>query len=543
MGIVDRRVSPRVSQDAYDADRITHSYITNVSRPLRSQEARGYQYSPAPSFPNLAFPQDAGSMVRHQILPRPTNDRAAAADDLLSLIQAVKSGRKPQYEQIRRGDWTLSQLTSADNRHTHKHEVSNTFEGQTTPAMSEWYHKGGRTRPEPSTSPKKRKVGRPAKKAVFEGEYSTKKKRGKKPTYIVRKETKALLEMEVEKLKLQVAQLRKASGIPDAFFAEKEQLRLKMHDNDKLRAELRKQDLLLRNAHSVIAVEYLMKCSNCPIETFIHLTTNLDQRRALLEGLKEIKLQQANEFINNRSGFLPQVTQWCQESKFEVSDGNYCAEKMDNTPFYGVRSVRQVFEALQVYFQNTEISLFKMFGDIPRNEDHDSLAKNSFSNHRLVCTLAHGVKADKNIVKFFKFVDAKVEADLERQSSYGLVAIDSVDIDDLYPYIPQERVRIDISAAMKFTEHFRKRPSNRIRKTPKTLHPLYGKGFPYNQDLEDSDDDENERVVVLTRFVRVKLHHTKMDIPSHILQEVRQGLCSFLDSMIQSMHRIIYETQ
>ncbi|KAG2985159.1 hypothetical protein PC118_g8480 [Phytophthora cactorum] len=403
----------------------------------------------------------------------------------------------------------------------------------------------GRKRLESPTSPKKRRVGRPTKYPVTEedGDNPKRKKRDKKPTYIVRKEKKAMLEAELLELKQQVVHLRRASGIPDSFFAEKEQLLSRIQDNDRLRAESRKQDMLLRNAHAIMAAEYLMKCPESPIENFIHLTTDLKQRRAALVNLKETKLKQANDFITERSKILPRVTPWCQESKFETEEGHYCAEKMDNTPFHGVRSVRQVFEALQFFFRNMEISISEMLGDITVREDDDSTASDAFSNHRLVSTMSHGVKVEKNIVKFFKLVEPDVDEEHEGQAPYALVATDSVDLDDMYPYVPQERIRMDINAAMKFTEHFCKRPPNRKKKT-RTRHPLYGTGgFPYPQDPEEEEDDEYERVVVLTRFFRVKLHHTEMDIPPHVLQEVRQGLACFSDTMVQSMHRVIYESR
>ncbi|KAJ8524068.1 hypothetical protein ON010_g17051 [Phytophthora cinnamomi] len=190
-----------------------------------------------------------------------------------------------------------------------------------------------------------------------------------------------------------------------------------------------------------------------------------------------------------------------------------------------------------------EISISEMLGDITVREDDDSTASNSFSNHRLVSTMSHGVKVEKNIVKFFKLVEPDVDDEGEGNASYALVATDSVDLDDVYPYVPDERIRMDINAAMKFTEHFCKKPPNRKRKT-RVRHPLYGNGgFPYQQDPEEEEDDEYERVVVLTRFFRVKLHHTEMDVPPHVLQEVRQGLACFSDTMVQSMHRVIYESR
>ncbi|KAG1686039.1 hypothetical protein DVH05_007179 [Phytophthora capsici] len=514
---------------------------SGVSRPFRAPGAPGSQnFALSPSFPRPAFPQDERGALRRQMPSRTTQDRAAAADNLLSLIQSVNPGRKPQYEQHTYEEDTPANRARVWRQERHRNEYGCTSDDQTSPAATERPVGRGRKRLEPPASPKKRKVGRPAKN-IEEGE-SKKKKRDKKPTYIVRKEKKAMLEAEVVELKKMVVNLRRASGIPDSFFIEKEQLQSKIQDNNRLRAESRKQDMLLRNAHAIMSAEYLMKCAESPIENFIHLTTDLKQRRAALVDLKELKLKQANDFITERSKFLPQITHWCQEGKFETEEGHFCAEKMDNTPFHGVRSVRQVFEALQFFFRNMEISISEMLGDITVREDDDSTASDAFSNHRLVSTMSHGVNVEKNIVKFFKLVEGDGD-DQEGNAPYALVATDSVDVDDMYPYVPEKRIRMDINAAMKFTEHFCKRPPNRKKKT-RTRHPLYGDGgFPYPRDPEEDEDDEYERVVVLTRFFRVKLHHTEMDIPPHVLQEVRQGLACFSDTMVQSMHRVIYESR
>ncbi|KAF4316832.1 hypothetical protein BBO99_00007931 [Phytophthora kernoviae] len=369
------------------------------------------------------------------------------------------------------------------------------------------------------------------------------KRRDKKPTYIVRREKKVLLEAELVELKKHVVELRRASGIPDSFFIEREQLFARIEDNKRLRAESRKQDMLLRNAHSIMCAEYLMKCPESPIETFIHLTTDLKQRRSALVSMREMKLAQADAFITERSKYMPVTKPWCQEGKFETAEGHYCAEKLDSTPFHGVQSVRQVFEALQFFFRNMEISISEMLGDITVREDDDSTSSNSFSNHRLVSTMSHGVQVEKNIVKFFKLVepDADDEEDEggEAKPPYALVATDSVNIDDMYPYVPEERVQMDISAAMKFTEHFCKKPANRRQRKP--AHRPYCEGYRYSH--VEVDEEEYERVVVLTRFFHVKLRHTEMDLPPHVLQEVRQGLACFSDTMVQSMHRVIFESQ
>ncbi|TDH71685.1 hypothetical protein CCR75_009347 [Bremia lactucae] len=531
MSVYDCRKSPRVSLASHgDA----HDYQINALRPLLPQGARHEPVSVAPSLPHCAFPQDVGGV---QIARSATHDRAAAADNLLSLIQSANSDRKPPNEQLRRREWPLLYVEQ-DERHK---DVDSTSEDQTSPAIAERHIERSWNDRETRTSLKKGKVGRPAKKALFE-EHIKRTKRDKKPTYIVRKEKKALLEIELLALKHQIIRLRKSSESADTSFLEKVHLQAKVDANELLRAEVQKQDVQLRNVCSICTVEYLMKRSKSPLESVIHLTTNLNQRRAVLVGLKDRKLRQANNFIRERLKVLPQVTPWCEESKFETLDGHYVAEKMDNTLFHGVRSVRQVFEALQISFRNTEASVLENLGDITVRQGDERTASTSFSNCRLVSMMSHGVKIEQNVVKFFNLVDSDVVADDDEKGPYGVFAINSVDVDDLYPYVPHERIRMDIDAAMKLTEHFCRRPPNRKTQT-RTRHPLYGNGgFPYPLDPDENKDSELERVVVLTRYFWVKLHHTEMDIPPHILQEARHGLACLSDAMIKSMHRAIYES-
>lgn len=247
-------------------------------------------------------------------------------------------------------------------------------------------------------------------------------------------------------------------------------------------------------------------------------------------ALKDIKLEQANNFIMESAKCLHPTKHWCQESKYEADNGDFCAIKMDNTPFDGVKSVRQVFDALQFFFRNMEISISEMLGDITVREDDDQ-PDNSLSNHRLVSVMSHGVKVEKNIVKFFKYVEPE-----DGSAPYALVATDAVDIDEMYPYIPEERLRMDINAAMKFTEHF-------VKKSKKRQSSNDDENRSSRSQDDSKNDEEYERVVVLTRFFRAKLHNSEMEIPAHVLQEIRQGLACFTDTMVKTMHRIIYETK
>ncbi|CAH0476991.1 unnamed protein product [Peronospora belbahrii] len=496
-----------------------------MGRPLHQDP-----YPLVPSFPRPPFPQDVNGVIQSKLSFQTKRHEKlnVATDTLLSFIQSDR----PRPKEVSNNMLDLMYHQRC------KDEVEKAVEDHKSVIAVENAVGHCRKRLEPEET--KRSVGRPAKTAVQEdGDPPVKKRVGKKPTYIVRREKKALLEAELVQLKQHMLRLRKASGIPTGFFTGREQLVASFHDNERLRTESKKQDMLLRNVNAMVEAEYLMKCSKSPIETYIHLTTDLKQRRAELVKLKDSKLAQADVFITERSKFLPRMTSWCQESKFETKEGHYCAEKTDNTPFHGVQSVRQVFEALQFFFKKQKTILPEILGDVTVCEDDDNTVSTMYANHRLISIMSHGVKVEENLVKFFKLVEADVADDNAKSTSFALVAVDSVDIDDMYPYVPQERVRMDINAAMKFTEHLCKKAPKKTR----TRHSLYGNGgFPaYLRNPEKEEvDDEFERVVVLTRFFRVKLHHTEMDIPPHVLHEVRQGLTCFTDTMVQSMLRNIY---
>ncbi|RLN86655.1 hypothetical protein BBJ28_00001771, partial [Nothophytophthora sp. Chile5] len=452
---------------------------SDLARVLRPVGALGHHHYAANNgvtpFLRPAFPQEEGGVIASRLRessPGVAQDTAAAAGNLLSLIQSIAPARHHQYQYPPRNDGelrmsNLHHLLHHDEPRPNESVADEEGDGSTSdeqvppPAVVEEpvrSVKRAKRRQQPqlvpgetdgstptssaATSPKRKSKRNSTtsvlKRRTVEKETTKKpapkrKRRDKKPTYIVRREKKELLEVELRELQTQVVELRRASGIPDSFFIEREQLALRIQDNARLRSESRKQDMLLCNAHSLLSAEYVMMRSESPIETFIHLTTDLKQRRAALIALKDVKLGQADAFITERSKLLPRTKPWCQEAKFETPDGHYCAEKMDSTPFRGAESLRQVFDALQFFFRNMEISISEMLGDITVREDDDSTASNSFSNHRLVSTMAHGIKVEKNIVKFFKLVEPDVDEVGEAGEAslpYALVATDSVDVDD-----------------------------------------------------------------------------------------------------------------
>ncbi|RLN55832.1 hypothetical protein BBJ29_006710 [Phytophthora kernoviae] len=189
-----------------------------------------------------------------------------------------------------------------------------------------------------------------------------------------------------------------------------------------------------------------------------------------------------------------------EESGYLTDEGHYIATMLDVNQFTGVQSVKQVFDAMQFYFMNLEITTTELGENLTVREDLNDLDVDYSQN-------------PMNAMKFFQYVDEDDEGD----GPYGIMAASPVDEDELYPYSPAERFRKDISAAMKVSAFTRK----------KQFQP-------------EGEAEQEEFVVVLTRWFRVQLHHSDLKYQPHVLQEVRRSVMPFTDSMIRSMNQSLY---
>ncbi|GMF25836.1 unnamed protein product [Phytophthora fragariaefolia] len=204
-----------------------------------------------------------------------------------------------------------------------------------------------------------------------------------------------------------------------------------------------------------------------------------------------------------------------EESGYLTDEGHYIAIKLDVHQFVGVQSVKQVFDALEFYFMNMEITTTELGDDLTVREDSNDLesGKNPMLHHRLVTMLSNGPIVEKNAIKFFQYF----EGDEEEDGPYGIMAASPVDEDELYPYSPTERLRKDVSAAMKLSSFTRHKLSD-----------------------EQGGPAKVELVVVLTRWFRVQLHHSELKFPPHVLQEAQRSTALFTDHMVHSMNQSLY---
>lgn len=93
------------------------------------------------------------------------------------------------------------------------------------------------------------------------------------------------------------------------------------------------------------------------------------------------------------------------------------------------------------------------------------------------------------------------------------MALDSVDEDELYPYYPKERVRLDTSGAIILTAS--RRPTK-------------------------DGDGEGELVVTLRRAAFLKLYNSQFPISEATRQELQAGIGRWGDVLMKTIRSYVY---
>uniref|UniRef100_K3X392 Uncharacterized protein n=1 Tax=Globisporangium ultimum (strain ATCC 200006 / CBS 805.95 / DAOM BR144) TaxID=431595 RepID=K3X392_GLOUD len=146
----------------------------------------------------------------------------------------------------------------------------------------------------------------------------------------------------------------------------------------------------------------MTKQERLPFESTIHISTNWQERHATLLTMKDKKLQGALRFIVEWTRYLDLAAPFAESSQFVASDGFFCSLEMDVIPFEGVQSTKQVFDALQYFLINMEISILEILGEVIVREDDGSRHQGVFQN-RFNSRLRNGAQAEMNVAMFTQF--------------------------------------------------------------------------------------------------------------------------------------------
>lgn len=248
-----------------------------------------------------------------------------------------------------------------------------------------------------------------------------------------------------------------------------------------------------------------------PIHTPIRLGRDVAQRKLALHAIRDAKIAEGKRFLAERMRGLDKSKAYFEEERFETDEGDFCLQQFDITPLPKARSVKELFDVLFYFIFNMEIKISETLGSITVREDDES-GDERISHHRLTSRNHHGVHTEISTVHFSDFDDLGPD---NMYLGSGTIVADYVDEDELYPYRPSERVRHDITAVLTITPE-RQRIKNRF-----SAH----------------GPDEEEIVVVLTRWMLAKSHRATFPISDDAEQHMRDTLGSWTSEMLKAVRQ------
>ncbi|KAG1694045.1 hypothetical protein DVH05_022062 [Phytophthora capsici] len=347
--------------------------------------------------------------------------------------------------------------------------------------------------------------------------------KARKPTYLVRKEEKDELTQQIKKLENQLEFLKHTASIkPECFeravvrrtdhqFFEQE-----MH-NHLLREAVRNQHFQLFSAQSALSeLTYSIQQNQCPINSFIHLGCDIEQRRSVLEGMKAQKLRDAKQLIDRRMQFLRDPAEQRRETaQFPTDSGALCSVIFDVTPLDSgveLEDIEHAYRAAAAYIK-------RMGTMMPPYTGNDA----GVVHGRLQLDTSPEMPTESSFVVFSelqmpKFVPSQLESSdtsNERNTDpLGLLVLDSVDEDELHPFRPEEFLREDVNAVLTISRGSRRLPNGH----------------------KGCDSDKRVPCLVLTRWVLLTLRPNKKGVaPANAMDLLLQTCINMGNEMLHAI--------
>ncbi|CEG40781.1 uncharacterized protein PHALS_10964 [Plasmopara halstedii] len=183
-----------------------------------------------------------------------------------------------------------------------------------------------------------------------------------------------------------------------------------------------------------------------PMESYIRLSKDFDERRKKLLSLREEKLDMSYRFIEQKAAGLDYNKPYQYSDIFEKFGKYYCVN-FSIARYDGV-SVFQVGRALYEQVAGIDEALNNAMGSTTIRESFDTIK----------CNLMH-----QRIVSSMKWDDDGAERmpDMESNSIFycrfgdnsAVLSTDYIDQDDLHPYDASNRIRKDISSGVVLSSH------------------------------------------------------------------------------------------
>ncbi|RLN14931.1 hypothetical protein BBJ28_00000893 [Nothophytophthora sp. Chile5] len=258
----------------------------------------------------------------------------------------------------------------------------------------------------------------------------------------------------------------------------------------------------LRLRRSSIHVPPFREKDTGPFDSLTHLGKDPVERHTALLKMKHERVQRAYEFMRERQRFMDTSTEFCDQKKFEATNGDLCSVRFEVVPLPAARSVKTVVDALETFVFNIEISISEVLGDITVRENDDPQRSSSVAQHRLVTTIADVVQMDTNNVAFAEYRPQGPPG--SGVNEIGFLICDSVDEDELFPYRPSERVRQDVTVIIMVARHSRR---------------------------------DGEPLIVLSRWWCLRIRRSDIDVPLFVVNRIQSGVEKVGAGMMAAVHR------
>ncbi|KAF1327304.1 hypothetical protein FI667_g7673, partial [Globisporangium splendens] len=266
-----------------------------------------------------------------------------------------------------------------------------------------------------------------------------------------------------------------------------------------------------------------------PFHVCIYLSKDPKERRDVLAAARTKALEQTKRFVRERHHGMDMLKLYAEQERFETARGDYCVMGFDIIPLSAAKSVKSVFDNLLFLINNVEITFTDMMGHITIRENDDDSSCSEAAQFRVVSTLTDGVYLEANAVRFTEFQPARSknegdDDDEGGESEFGIILVDYVDDDELYPLQPDTRILRETSCV--FT----------VQACPKHQEEQVSGGIAVG------DANENEKVVVVTRWSLTKLHKSEIVQDFRVMQAMRASIGAWGDKMLQWIYETIQNT-
>lgn len=210
-----------------------------------------------------------------------------------------------------------------------------------------------------------------------------------------------------------------------------------------------------------------------PMESYIHLGRDFDERRRAILSLREGKLDTTFKYIEQKAQGLSVDQPYQYSDMFEKFGKNYCVN-FAISRYDGV-SVLAVAGAIYEQIAGKDEDITSKMGCLTVRESYDQIRCN-FMHQRIVSSM----QWDDQETSAMPDIESNAVFYNRMEDNVAVMATDYIDQDDLHPYQGSERIRKDVSSGVVLTGH---------------------------------EDAEGKPYVIMKRFLMAKFHMYPHKIP------------------------------